>query len=82
MADRGVPGGIVALAAVVLCCALPAVVVLAGGLLASSWGLAMRFWPVAILGAALLILGGVGLAHRIRRETLSSSGPEGVDRDR
>jgi hypothetical protein len=73
MADRKAPNELVVLAAVALCCALPAVVLLAGGLLASSWGLAMRFWPVFGVGAALLILGGVGLANRVRRETRGSS---------
>jgi hypothetical protein len=72
----------VALVAVVVCCALPAVAVLAGGILASGWGLALRFWPVAVLGAALLILGGVGIGHRVKRQLRSPSRQEAVDRDR
>ena len=72
MADRRVPTGVVALVAVALCCALPAVVVLAGGLIVSSWGLALRFWPVILVGAGLLIFGGIGLAHRVQREARSS----------
>ena len=66
MADRRVPTGVLALVAVALCCAVPAIAVVAGGLIVSSWGLALRFWPIAVVGAGLLILGVIGLAHRVK----------------
>jgi len=64
MAERKLPAGPVAVIAVALCCAIPALVVLAGGLAATMWGAAVRFWPVTSVGVALAAFGGTRLARR------------------
>ena len=73
MADPTPRIGVVAVVAMVLCCALPAVFVLAGGLLATALGEAVRFWPVTIAGVALVSLGGVSLARRVRSASSAPS---------
>jgi hypothetical protein len=67
MAESNFPGGLAALGAVALCCALPALVVLAGGAVATAFGAIIRFWPITIAGAALVTFGGMSLARKIQR---------------
>jgi hypothetical protein len=55
-----------ALVAVALCCALPAVAVLGAGAIASTWGAALRLWPITVAGVGLVGLGAVALVRRIR----------------
>jgi hypothetical protein len=63
------PADIVVVAAIVLCCALPALVVVAAGVIASGWGAALRLWPVLAAGLLLVGLGALALARRIRGRT-------------
>jgi hypothetical protein len=58
-----------AIAAVAICCALPAVAIVVAGVVASGWGAALRLWPVSVAGLLLLSLGGVTLVRRIRGRT-------------
>lgn len=82
MAEGKLPGGLVAIVAVAVCCALPALVVLGGGLVATTWGTAIRFWPITIAGAALVMFGGMSLGRRLRRGTGDPSGSKAGRRDR
>ena len=63
------PAEILAVAAVALCCALPALVVVAAGDIASGWGAALRLLPVLAAGLLLVGLGGLALVRRISRRT-------------
>ncbi|MBI4259212.1 MAG: hypothetical protein HY658_01480 [Actinobacteria bacterium] len=67
MAQRrgGVGGAILAVAAVALCCAVPALVVVGAGLLTAAGGLAARYWPVTVVGLLALVWGGVRLGRLI-----------------
>lgn len=64
-----VPADIVVVAAIALCCALPALVLVAGAVIASGWGAAMRLWPVLGAGLLLVGLGALALVRRIRGRT-------------
>ena len=63
------PTEVLAIAAVAICCALPALAVVIAGVIASGWGAALRLWPVSVAGLLLLALGGVALVRRIRGRT-------------
>lgn len=60
------PAEVLAVAAVAICCALPAVAVVVAGIVASGWGATLRLWPVSVAGLLLLGLGGIALVRRIR----------------
>ncbi len=64
-----VSADIVVVAAIALCCALPALVVVAAGVIASGWGAALRLWPVLAAGLLLVGLGALALVRRIRGRT-------------
>lgn len=57
---------LVGLGLVACCLAGPLLLVVGGGLLASAWGTAVRFWPVTILGLAAALWAGGRLASLIR----------------
>lgn len=61
--------GALAIVAVALCCALPAVAIVVAGIIASGWGAALRLWPVSVAGLLLVSLGVVALVRRIRGRT-------------
>lgn len=60
---------VLAIAAVAICCALPALAIVAAGVIASGWGAALRLWPVSVTGLLLLASGGVALVRLIRGRT-------------
>src|SRR5919198_6604174 len=56
-------GGVVfAILAVAACCALPALAAVGGGALAAAAGLAVRYWPLSVLGGLALVLGAARIA--------------------
>lgn len=59
-------GGILAVVAIIACCALPLLAVTAGGALLALGGLAARYWPIAVLGVVLAAWAGVKLGWVIR----------------
>ncbi|MCI0635975.1 MAG: hypothetical protein L0206_18975 [Actinobacteria bacterium] len=61
-----VPADIVVVAAIAICCAVPALVVVSAGVIASGWGAALRLWPVLVAGLLLVGLGALALVRRIR----------------
>jgi membrane protein implicated in regulation of membrane protease activity len=63
------PAEAVVIAAVALCCALPVIVVVIAGVIASGWGAALRLWPVSVAGLLLLGVGGVALVRRVHSRT-------------
>jgi membrane protein implicated in regulation of membrane protease activity len=68
--DRSrLPAEVLAIAAVAICCALPAVAIVVAGVIASGWGAALRLWPVSVAGLLLLGLGSVALLRRTRGRT-------------
>jgi hypothetical protein len=70
MPDRPrLPAEVLMVAAVVLRCALPALVVVAAGVIASGWGAALRLWPVLVAGLLLVGLGGFAIVRRVGRGT-------------
>lgn len=64
-----VPAEVLAIAAVAICCAVPAIAIVIAGVIASGWGAALRLWPVSVSGVLLLGLGSVALLRRIRGRT-------------
>ena len=85
MARRGdgLGGAVLAVVAVVLCCGLPALIVLSGGILAAVGGAAVRFWPLTLLGVAALVWGGARLrsllAARSRARSRAYGSSDGHD---
>jgi len=68
--DRSrLPAEVQAIAAVAICCALPAVAIVVAGAIASGWGAALRLWPVSVAGLLLLGLGSIALLRRTRGRT-------------
>lgn len=82
MADHQFPAGPVALVALVLCCALPALVVVTGGVVAAALGLGLRFWPVTLIGVVVVTAGVIGVVRRIRGQVPAASEQKANDRDR
>lgn len=76
MPNRRLPAEILVVAAVALCCAVPALVVVAAGVIASEWGGAVRLWPVVLGGLLLVGFGGLALVRRIRRGPQEAREPE------
>lgn len=78
MADRGegIGAGLLAVAAVAVCCGLPLLVVAGGGLLAAAGGLAARYWPITALGLAAAIWGAFKLGRLVaaRNRALRGNG--------
>ena len=60
---------VLAIAAVAICCALPAIAIVIAGVIASGWGAALRLWPVTVAGLLLLGVGSVARVRRIRGRT-------------
>ncbi len=58
--------GLLAGVALVLCCAVPALVVIGGGFLAAAGGVAARLWPVTLPGLVLAGWGGMRLVRLVR----------------
>ena len=73
---EGIGTGLLAMGAVALCCGLPFLIVLGGGLLAAAGGLAARYWPVTVAGVAAVIWGAVKLGRLVaaRNRALRGSG--------
>jgi len=82
VADPKFPAGPVALVALALCCALPALVPVGGGVVASALGLGLRFRGVTIVGAVVVAVGVIGVARRIRGHAWGASEQKGTDRER
>lgn len=64
--ESGFGGTAFAVAAVAACCALPLVVLTAGGAIAAVGGLAARYWPLTLLGVGLAAWAGVRLGRLIQ----------------
>lgn len=58
------PHTAIAVVAVGLCCALPAII--ASGAIATVGGIALRAWPIALPGLGLLLYGGLRSHRRVR----------------
>lgn len=81
MPDRKrLPAEALVVAAAVLCCAVPALVVVGAGVIASWWGAAVRLWPVSVVGLLLVGLGGFALVRRIRGRKLQAPHREETSR--
>jgi len=59
----GAGGPIFAVAALALCCAVPALIVVGAGLFAAVGGLAARYWPLTAIGVLALVWGAAELVR-------------------
>jgi hypothetical protein len=59
-------GVLVAAVALVICCALPLLAVAVGGALATAGGLAVRFWPLVVVGMVAAVWAAVKLTRTVR----------------
>ena len=66
--------GLVAGAALLVCCAVPALFAIGGGFLAAAGGVAIRLWPVTVMGLALTGWGCVRLVRLVSRKLAPGSG--------
>lgn len=64
-------GTVAAVAAIAVCCALPALVVLAGGALAAIGGAAVRYWPLTAVGIAAIGWASLRVARVVRMRSRS-----------
>lgn len=69
---NGAGGMALAVVAVVACCGLPLLAVAAGGAIAAGGGLAVRYWPLTVLGVALAVGAGVRLVRLVRARNRGS----------
>ncbi len=70
--------GLLAAAALVACCVVPALVVIGSGFLVAAGGVAVRLWPLTLLGLVLAAWGGARLVRRARtRKARSRFGASG-----
>jgi len=58
----GAVGPVFAVAALALCCAVPALIAVGAGFLATAGGLAARYWPLTAMGILALLWGAFKLA--------------------
>jgi hypothetical protein len=63
-----------AVVAVAACCALPFLLVGAGGLIAAFGGLAARYWPLTVLGVVAAAWAGVEVGRLLRARNRSLRG--------
>lgn len=68
MSDRQ---GLAAVAVIMACCGLPALMLLAGGTLATFGSILARFWPLTVAGAAAAVWGGLRLVRLLRARNRS-----------
>jgi hypothetical protein len=59
-------GVIFAILAVAMCCAVPALLAVGGGALAAAAGLVARYWPLTVLGGAVVVIGALRIASLVR----------------
>lgn len=74
---RGEGLGILAIVAIAACCALPIAAVAGAGLLSVVGGALARYWPLTIIGAAVLAWAGYRLARIVRARNRALRGGGG-----
>ncbi len=58
--------GMLAVVAMIACCAVPLLAVTAAGAIAAAGGLAARYWPLTALGIAVVVWAGLKLGRLMR----------------
>lgn len=81
MADRnGIGGSLVVVVALVACCALPVLIALGAGALATVGGTALRYWPLTSLGIVVIGWAVFKLSRLIRTRNRALHGGDGRER--
>ena len=63
---RGPWGAVAAVVAIAVCCALPEVLVVAGGAIAAVGGAVLRYWPITVAGVAAVVWASLRVARVVR----------------
>ncbi len=58
--------GMLAVVAMIACCAVPLLAVTAAGAIAAAGGLAARYWPLTALGIVVVVWAGLKLGRLMR----------------
>ena len=77
---NGTGTGILAAVAVIACCAVPLLAVTAGGAVAAVGGLAVRYWPLTVLGIVVAVWAGLKLGRLMRARSRALRDHQSSDR--
>lgn len=68
MTDRSTPWRTTgAIVLVIACCALLPAIAVGAGVVSAAAGVAVRYWPLTVVGVALLVWAGLRIARVVRR---------------
>lgn len=66
--------------AMIACCAVPLLAITAGGAVAAAGGLAVRYWPLTVLGIVVAVWAGLKLGRLKRARSRALRGHQNSDR--